>query len=567
MHCSSHSTGNPGRFCTCCRLSSDAKDEATGRLKNMIEDCIAVRPHIPYDGFASSKQINLSGPRTIYMAWAAAARTLIRRTCRYVFFDELDNCEQQAGDLGNHLSVAAERTTTYGYRGKVFDATTPTTTDGAAWTEWMASDQRRYYVPCPHCGTYQILSFSQIKWPEGERDPDAIEHGGLAWYQCLSCKEKIEEGQRKWMVDRGAWIPASQCPGEVLPLKKKKIVEQASRTDHTKWTPKLNGEKPRTRRIGYHIWSAYSPWRTFAMIAAEFLRTKGDPEMYRVFVNSWLGEPWSDTALEMEASSLQGRRVDAHERDTVPEFVQHIGMAADTQTDHFVYAIRGWGERRQSALIREGYCETMDDLYGIFQQEFPQEGTGRMMHAHYLAIDSGGDRTNEIYQYAKIYPGVEAVKGHPATAKWYVKPTKIDFTPKGTAAKRSLMLYVINVDFYKDAMFRMMKSDDPTDPGFWGLHRDTTQDYLDQVTAEHKVWIKKMKNGHPVREKVWVPKATNRDNHFLDLEVYGMAIADELGWLNLAAIDKQARSRSSKTIRRNPQDFLERQRQRMPQRR
>ncbi|NIP84520.1 MAG: hypothetical protein GTO03_02765, partial [Planctomycetales bacterium] len=44
----------------------DAKDEATGRLRCMIEDCPATRGFIPHANFASGEIIRLRGPRTIY---------------------------------------------------------------------------------------------------------------------------------------------------------------------------------------------------------------------------------------------------------------------------------------------------------------------------------------------------------------------------------------------------------------------------------------------------------------------------------------------------------------------
>ena len=37
----------------------------------------------------------------------------------------------------------------------------------AAWTE---SNQQMYWVPCPYCGTHQVLRWANTEWPEG--DPD-----------------------------------------------------------------------------------------------------------------------------------------------------------------------------------------------------------------------------------------------------------------------------------------------------------------------------------------------------------------------------------------------------------
>ena len=38
--------------------------------------------------------------------------------------------------------------------------------------EYLESDQRRYYIPCVHCGHMQYLKWSQIKWENN--DPKTV---------------------------------------------------------------------------------------------------------------------------------------------------------------------------------------------------------------------------------------------------------------------------------------------------------------------------------------------------------------------------------------------------------
>ena len=44
---------------------------------------------------------------------------------------------------------------------------------------YEASDKRRRYVPCPHCGAFQILTFDALKW-----DNDLWPHH--AWFECVA---------------------------------------------------------------------------------------------------------------------------------------------------------------------------------------------------------------------------------------------------------------------------------------------------------------------------------------------------------------------------------------------
>ncbi|MEK6677703.1 MAG: phage terminase large subunit family protein [Planctomycetota bacterium] len=188
---------------------SAAKDECKNRLQPMIEQSPRLREHIPHAGWATQVDMNLRNSR-IAMAWASSATTLIRRTFRYVFIDEIDNCQRQAGALGEIIELAKKRMLTYGQRAKLVVYTSPTVVGAPAWSRWEACpDRRRYYVPCPLCGAYQVLAFDRIKIPPSERDPERIEFDSLARYQCIDCQGQIaydaERGQ-KWMVARGLWI-------------------------------------------------------------------------------------------------------------------------------------------------------------------------------------------------------------------------------------------------------------------------------------------------------------------------------------------------------------------------
>ena len=42
---------------------------------------------------------------------------------------------------------------------KTVKVSTPTTRDGYIFREYDRSDKRKYYVPCPHCGKYQVFVF------------------------------------------------------------------------------------------------------------------------------------------------------------------------------------------------------------------------------------------------------------------------------------------------------------------------------------------------------------------------------------------------------------------------
>jgi phage terminase large subunit GpA-like protein len=71
-----------------------------------------------------------------------------------LFLDEVDAYPPSADDEGEPVALAEARTRTFSWRRKVFLASTPTIKGlSVIEREFEASDQRRYFVPCPHCGT------------------------------------------------------------------------------------------------------------------------------------------------------------------------------------------------------------------------------------------------------------------------------------------------------------------------------------------------------------------------------------------------------------------------------
>ena len=88
--------------------------------------------------------------------------------------------------------------------------------------------------------------------------------------------------------------------------------------------------------------------------------------------------------------------------------------------------------------------------------------------------------------------------------------------------------------------------------GSWMVYEGCDYEYATQVTAEHKVNVKK--NG--VVKQVWQLKHSHGDNHFLDAEVYAMAAADILGvrTLHLQNEDVPKQQKSSPETAETPEE-------------
>ena len=115
------------------------------------------------------------------------------------------------------------------------------------------SDQRRFHVPCPHCGTFQVLEWRGVAWPEGEP--------ARAFYACQTCGGVIEEHDKPELLAAGEW--RASVPGD-------------------------------GRTAGFHLSALYSPFESWGEIAIDFLAARKDPTRLKTWTNLKLGEPFED---------------------------------------------------------------------------------------------------------------------------------------------------------------------------------------------------------------------------------------------------------------------------------
>ena len=112
---------------------------------------------------------------------------------RYLFLDEVDAYPPSADEEGDPVALAEARTRTFSWRSKVLLGSTPTIHGiSRIEREYEASDQRRYFVPCPHCEHMQWLEFERLRWDKGKPE--------TAHYECATCDGRIEEHHKTAML-------------------------------------------------------------------------------------------------------------------------------------------------------------------------------------------------------------------------------------------------------------------------------------------------------------------------------------------------------------------------------
>ena len=73
-----------------------------------------------------------------------------------------------------------------------------------------AFDQRRYYLPCPHCKEPIKLLWSQVTWDDARTEdgrPDLAKVRASAHYVCQLCLGKVTDAHKVAALRHGQWRP------------------------------------------------------------------------------------------------------------------------------------------------------------------------------------------------------------------------------------------------------------------------------------------------------------------------------------------------------------------------
>lgn len=479
-----------------------AKSFSETRLRPLFMGCPAIKRHIPMDrvGVRSSKvdwkKMEMHFDRmTLTLVGANSPANLASRPIRRLRLDEMDKFQGATEKEGDAPSLAKERTKTFRNR-KIIQTSTPTLTTNHIWRAFNYGDRRYFMVPCPFCKEPQKLEWSNLKWPaeckieDGEYDIERINRE--AWYECCHCKEKILDRHKPSMVRQGFWEPTS--------------------TNST--------------HASYQISSLYTLLGSmrFGDIAEKFFELS-----LKTFIQNWLGEAWEERGEVADEDAILKHRCE-YEPGIIPEEPIAIVITADVQKSEIYYVVRAWGQHETSWLVEYGVLQTLEQLNELRYRQYHYLDKGEMVpvQATWGLIDSGYD-TDRVYRFCET-TGFTPVKGRDGAQMQY--PAKF-FGP----------VLTINTDFFKDALqVKLRMANDA--PGGWTLHREARMDYAKHLASEAKVRTEADKWGR-TKEK-W-KLVQGKDNHWLDCEIYQLAMAFHQGW-------RQEQTAPTRTIRQIHRD-------------
>lgn len=442
------------------------------------------------------------------MVGANSGRGFRRVSRRVVIFDEVDGYPASAGAEGDQIKLGEKRSEYYHNR-KIVAGSTPLVAGASRIEElFLSGDQRRYFVPCPHCSHMDFLRFSA-------RDDD-IELGGHvmrwptdqpmgAYFLCKECGRQIDEEHKLAMITAGEWRAG-----------------------------KPSAEATR-RHESFHIWAAYSlsPNATWGQIASEHIEAKRRPETLRTFYNTVLGETWKERGEAPDWELLYQRR-EGYAIGSIPVDPLVVTCGVDVQKNRLIYEVVAWLGDKQSYSVDAGELlgdtsldSTWQQLDALLTRTFPGPD-GIEHHIRMLAIDSGYN-TQQVYGWARRYPisRVIACKGASTARAIVGAASPVDVTVSGKKIQRGYKVFSIGVDLAKSELYGWLKMRREGDapPGY--CHFPEYQgDFFKQLTAEHLVTVTNKNTGRSTFAWHVLP---NRENHYLDARILARVAAAMLG--------------------------------------
>jgi len=483
---------------------------AANRIQPLISDCPAL-----LEKFEPRRKWRFSEMRfdggVLSLVGANSPGQLSSRPVRYLLLDETSKFPITTGREASPQALAEERTNSFPLH-KIIAASTPVMSGDAILSDMANSDQRKYWVPCPHCGEYQILIQEQLRWPH-LADGKSAEPGDAregAYYQCVNCGRRIDERYKRGMLAAGKW------------LKRGETINKAGR---------ISGGGPANSIAGFRLNALYSPFLTWGQLVERWLRSQEDRTRLQAYVNSVLAEPWEEEKVRLVASNVRRFVRSDIAQTIVPAGYDLLTIGADVHLNFVRYNVWAWklptGARH---LVDNGNLGEIADLANVLRRMYPR-ADGTHVSIAFGFCDSRY-RGTAVLDFCRTTGGVlMASRGITSDLDPQPLSTILQKQYPGKRAEAipggGQLVGRIRVAPFKSEMFQQLgaglaeePSEDrgPESEQMVTFHASVDERYLRSLTAEEQV-ANKNRRGQLVL--VWVQ--LRDDNHDLDCSVYAAA--------------------------------------------
>ena len=454
---------NPGPIMVCLPGEVSLHKWIAQKLGPMLEESPAVRATL-----SSTDTRNGSNRREfkdfvggqLYLEHAGSPQRLKSTSVRTLIADELDEFAANLTSGDDPVEMLDGRTSAFPATYKRLYISSPqiagvSRIDGL----WQKSDQRRYCVPCPHCGERQPLEWSGLRWNAGA----GSRREGVS-YVCRECGVLIDEHHKTAMIAAGTWVP----------------------------------ENPDATTRGYHLNALYYQLGLgprWADLVEMWLNAQNDPAKLKTFINDRLAQTWEDPAMRAVKHNIIADRAEQYPLRTAPAGVLAITAGVDTQDNRLAVHLTGWGRGMASWTI--DYVELPGDpeddavwkaLTALINMPIAT-ACGRQLRIEATAIDAGGHRTEAVKAYARAHAILRPMVifgAVPNNAPVLSKGKMQDINWRGMYDKAGVMIYHVGTVAIKHMLYGRLSTDaeKPVESRLCHFSHDLPPEYFAGLVSE-----------------------------------------------------------------------------------
>lgn len=443
-------------------------------------------------------------------------------SARLVIVEEPDDASANVRGQGDAIKLAEERAKSFPDHLILIGGTPTAKGASSIEQEILASDQRRFHIPCPHCGEHHIPGWDRVVIPETTDQPPREIYGTARWedafYTCPACGAAWSEEDRHEAIRRGhfeATAPASGAVGFLL----------------------------------NELMSTFAGSRV-PVLARKYLEARhkqdeGDNSEMIAFWNSTLGQPWEYRGELPEEDELRDR-AEPYTEWTVPEGALIPLLSVDVQHDRLAVTCWVVGRREEMWLAFWGELpgQTIVPFAGAWleldamMETKVRHASGAALPIAAVAIDSSdGQTSGAVYDFVRKRNRhgrpVYAIKGaSDAEGKVEIwrQPSAQSLDPNSSgrkSAKYGVRVEIVGTAKAKDAILgwaqeggRVRLTGDGPHRMHW--YETVRPDFYEQLLSEIKIPLRQ----NPKRRQ-W-KKRNDRRNEALDCTVYALWLVHAL---------------------------------------
>jgi len=398
---------------------------------------------------------------SLKLRWSGSTSTGRSASCRIVVLDDVDGFKKDVNNEGDTLDNIKKRADSFGILKKIYINSTPTELETSfIHAEFEDSDQRHYYMPCPHCKGLVTYEKDSFKFNYDKKTYTLI---GDVQLECKHCGSLIDEHYKTWMEaeENGAtWVPHN--PGHIY---------------RGYYVPGYLSP------VGFVSWNEI--FREFLVAKKEMKR--GSVNKMKTWVNARDAMAWEGEMETVKVENLPSRCEQYNAE--VPQGVLVLAAGVDTQNNRFEVEVVGYGRAGETWSIDyqlihgdPNDIETRQQLATYLNRTFECED-GAMMQIYAKGVDTGGHRTKAAYTFCKprYRQKVFAIKGSSTIDAPFINK-------RATITKDDRVnLFLVGVNAGKDEIYSNLEINEPG-PRYMHFPKKENYDeeYFRQLMAEKR---------------------------------------------------------------------------------